>query len=323
MTMNIINNPVNKVNNISCFWDPDKGDLECFISRQGKYHKLRGLPEDCSFSQFQLHPGDTDQPSLETIWSNFLRYPPEGDLLVLPFKGSAPFLPKNFIYCDLLFGRGFSGIIPFISDYTPDRYLMFFSFNLPDSWKLKPFANTIAVERYDLADRHDRADRLPDRKKPSQPPFPSPGQPEPKKVPTDKKADVIRFPKPEEPKGKSKKPIKAPKDLLDYHKDPGLKKSESSCLNSAYRASIYGHSSKLYFWHSKIHRLGRWYFLGVNHLAYMTGYSDRTVRDALKGLREKVIIKRVHHGGPGRGNDIYELLFDLRHFFALKRKPKS
>ena len=151
-----------------------------------------------------------------------------------------------------------------------------------------------------------------DTPEPGEKPSPEPEKPRPpgKVIPLRKKA-----------RKKRKRRRKVPRDILEDPKARGLKRSELEILGAMYRASWYGHSSKLLVWHEKRHRYGRFYFRGVAHLVNLSGWSEKTVKRALKTLKGKGLIYKRHHGWFDESNTIWELPYNRAHIKAWRRRP--
>ena len=158
-------------------------------------------------------------------------------------------------------------------------------------------------------------------------PFEEESPPEPREKPS---------PEPEKPvprdnvillrkraKEKRKRRRKIPRDILELPEVQELKRSELEIYRAMYRASWYGHSSKLLVWHSKRHRYGRFYFRGVAHLVTLTGWSDHTVRRALEVLKAGDLIYKRAHGYRSESNGIWELPYNRKHIHAWKSKPRG
>jgi len=126
------------------------------------------------------------------------------------------------------------------------------------------------------------------------------------------KAKVIHFPKHH----------LTPKDILKYLKTMGVKISTLVIFKAGHKASWWGNSIKLWIWHSKRHKDGRWLTVGIEGLVNMTGLSEITVKRGLKELKELGVIFERAHGIKGVSNTIWELAKDMRHVNAEKRNPK-
>ena len=102
----------------------------------------------------------------------------------------------------------------------------------------------------------------------------------------------------------------------------GVKISTLVIFKAGHKASWWGNSIKLWIWHSKRHKFGRWFTGGIEGLVNMTGLSERTVKRGLKELKELGVIFERAHGTKGVSNTIWELAKDMRHVNAEKRNPK-
>jgi len=140
-----------------------------------------------------------------------------------------------------------------------------------------------------------------------QEPKPKEKEPGPKK-----KAKVIPFPKHH----------LTPKDILKYLKALGVKASTVLIFKAGHKASWWSNSFKLWIWHSKRHKDGRWFTGGIAKLMNMTGLSKRTVKRGLKELKDIGVIFERAHGRKGETNTIWELAKDMPHVNAEKRNPK-
>jgi len=128
-----------------------------------------------------------------------------------------------------------------------------------------------------------------------------------------KKAQVIPFPKRHN----------TPRDLVKLLKTEGAKKSSVVLFKAQHKASWYSHSSKLWVWHQKRHKDGRWCTCGNERLMEMTGLCDKWIREGLKELKAIGVIFKRAHGRKGVTNTIWELAKDMPHVNAEKRKPKK
>ena len=128
-----------------------------------------------------------------------------------------------------------------------------------------------------------------------------------------KKAQVIPFPKRH----------KTPRDLVKLLKTEGVKKSSVVLFRAQHKASWWSNSSKLWVWHQKRHKDGRWFTGGIAKLMDMTGLSEMTVKRGLAELKAIGVIFERAHGRKGVTNTIWELALDKRHVNAEKRKPKK
>lgn len=122
--------------------------------------------------------------------------------------------------------------------------------------------------------------------------------------------------------GESKKRHKTPKDILKYLKTKGVKKSTVLLFKATHKASWYSHSTNLWVWHQKRHKLGRWCTCGNERLMGMTGLSKNVVGSGLKELKAIGVIFKRAHGRKGVTNTIWELALNMRHVNDEKRNPK-
>jgi len=106
-------------------------------------------------------------------------------------------------------------------------------------------------------------------------------------------------------------------------KTEGVKKSSVVLFRAQHKASWWSNSSKLWVWHQKRHKDGRWFTGGIAKLMDMTGLSEMTVKRGLAELKAIGVIFERAHGRKGVTNTIWELALDKRHVNAEKRKPKK
>jgi len=138
-----------------------------------------------------------------------------------------------------------------------------------------------------------------------------------------KKPDLHIVPPRKEQKEKAAKHHKTPRDLLKFLKAMGVRKSSLVIFKALHKSSWYSHSSKLWVWHSKRHRYGRWCTCGIDGLVDITGLSEKCVKLGLKELKDKGVIYKRAHGRKGVSNTIWELGWKMDHVNAWKRKPKG
>jgi len=126
------------------------------------------------------------------------------------------------------------------------------------------------------------------------------------------KAKVIAFPKHH----------LTPKNILKYLKTMGVKQTSLVIFKAVHKASWWSNSSKLWIWHSKRHKWGRWCTVGIEGLVNITGLCEKCIRKGLKELEDNDVIFKRAHGRKGVSNTIWELALDMRHVNAEKRNPK-
>jgi len=117
--------------------------------------------------------------------------------------------------------------------------------------------------------------------------------------------------------------IKAPPKLLEYFLWLAPKSAWRMILRYLYKRAWCGDITNDPFYPGKKSHIGWYYSGGIEWLANATGLSERTIIRALKLMREHNIIQLRYEGGKGKGNNIYELPKNKRHYMRWKKHPKT
>ena len=116
---------------------------------------------------------------------------------------------------------------------------------------------------------------------------------------------------------------KAPQDVLKYFAYLKNKHQFIKVLLIMYKLSIRIDLRKLSHYRGHHSKKARVYLLGHDVLVERTALSDRSVKRAIRLMKDDCIIKHRGGGLKGQGNAILEVPFDLAHVFAWRRKPRK
>jgi len=114
-----------------------------------------------------------------------------------------------------------------------------------------------------------------------------------------------------------------PREVLKYAKRIPIGEEWKSQCVIMYARSWFGPLNQAGGYAGKSSRKGRYFTLGNEELARLTGLHKNTVSKYLTKMKKNKLILLHKRGYPGEGPSIWELPFSLEHVFAWRRKPSS